>query len=258
MLSWVAAPGAPGLGELLPAISTLIEHEWMEVDFSTVTVTENEAGRKSRFDRVIVPKAEVVEHLPDQGKVSLIDSKVEIEMIACLFANQRINAPAAVNPHVDVVPLKRLQHRYDIFNSHAIDEHGKSSHALLLLISKRADSALGALRAKHQQLVRDVTVGAPPGSRVLVLTRPAAALGADQRLVSHAAETTWAGEVGAALIAAPTTVVSGRLGDVCADRYRIEHEERWAAAEGRHRSLHAHSPPTTAAKSHQASSRTCV
>jgi hypothetical protein len=167
VLSWVAAPGAPGLGELLPAISTLIEHEWMEVDFSTVTVTENEAGRKSRFDRVIVPKAEVVEHLPDQEKVSLINSKVEIAMIPRLFANQRINAPAAVNPHVNVARLKCLQHLYDIFNSHAIDEHGKSSHALLLLISKRADTALGALRAKHQQLVRDVTVGAPLVGRVL-------------------------------------------------------------------------------------------
>jgi hypothetical protein len=180
VLSWVAAPGAPGLGEALPAVPVLIEHEWMEVDFSIATVTENEAGRKSWFDRAVVSKPEVIEHPRDQGKVSLIDSKVEIEMIARLFANQRINAPAAVNPHVNVAPLKCLQHLYDIFKSHAIDEHDKSSHAtnrirdsaicpaatstsgsenlvagLLLLISERAELALRTLRAKHQQFLSD-------------------------------------------------------------------------------------------------------
>jgi hypothetical protein len=56
--------------------------------------------------------------------------------------------------------------------------------------------SLSALRAEHQQLVRDVTVGASLVSRVLVLTRRPAALGADQRVlvsVSHATEATHTG-----------------------------------------------------------------
>lgn len=39
-------------------------------------------------------------------------------MISRLFAKQRIDAPAAVNPDIDVAPLERLQHLYDIVRSH--------------------------------------------------------------------------------------------------------------------------------------------
>ena len=64
-------------------------------------------------------KAEVAQHLLDPRKVALIDGEIEVEMISRLFADQRIDSPAAVNPHVDVVLLKRIQHLDDIVWSHA-------------------------------------------------------------------------------------------------------------------------------------------
>lgn len=62
-------------------------------------------------------EAERLEQPLDARKLALIDSEVEVEMISRLFAKQRIDAPAAVNPYIDVAPLERLQHLYDIFRS---------------------------------------------------------------------------------------------------------------------------------------------
>jgi hypothetical protein len=47
----------------------------------------------------------------------------------------------------------------------------------------RAESALGALRAEHRQLVVDVDLGAPLIGSVLVLARLSAALGNCERTV---------------------------------------------------------------------------
>jgi len=65
-----------------------------------------------------VSEAERLEQPLDARKLALIDSEVEVEMISRLFAKQRIDAPAPVNPYLDVAPLERLQYLYDIFRSH--------------------------------------------------------------------------------------------------------------------------------------------
>lgn len=67
---------------------------------------------------MVVSEAERLEQPLDARKLALIDSEVEVEMISRLFAKQRIDAPAAVNPDIDVAPLERLQHLYDIVRSH--------------------------------------------------------------------------------------------------------------------------------------------
>jgi hypothetical protein len=68
-----------------------------------------------------MPKPKLAERPFDPRKIALIDREVEVEMISRLRANQRIDAPAAVNPHADVVLRKGLQHLADIFCRHAFD-----------------------------------------------------------------------------------------------------------------------------------------
>jgi hypothetical protein len=91
-----------------------------------------------------VSKAEVAERLRDPRKVALIDGQVEVEMISRLFADQRIDEPAAVDPRVDVVLLKRVQHLDDVFTSHALDLSGVTRRDRFSSLRRSTNDALEA------------------------------------------------------------------------------------------------------------------
>ena len=94
-VAWPAVGRPAGLLRL-PAVAVFVELEWMRVDPAPGRIGEDEAGRP--FD---VRAHELVEHVADRFDVFGAHAEVEVVVRARLLSEQRVDAPAALEPEVD-------------------------------------------------------------------------------------------------------------------------------------------------------------
>lgn len=90
------AVGRPTGLPRLPAVAVLVEIEWMSVDAAAVCVGEHEAGRP-----LDVRACEFVQHVADRVDVFGANAEVEVVVRAGLLSEQRIDAPASLEPELD-------------------------------------------------------------------------------------------------------------------------------------------------------------
>jgi hypothetical protein len=76
----------------------------VKVDLASAAIDRDKALRRRACDQ---PIAEVAKQLDDAVRVGQFDHHVEVVVLTRLALEQRINSPAAIQPHAD--PL-RLQH----------------------------------------------------------------------------------------------------------------------------------------------------
>ncbi len=118
MLGGVPRPGSAGLGELLPAVPVLVEPERMDVDLSSAFVAQHETRGQAGLDRRIVAEADLGERALGLRELIPVDREVEIRVIPRLLPDERIDAPAAVDPYRAATTLQRAQHLADVRARH--------------------------------------------------------------------------------------------------------------------------------------------
>ena len=94
-VAWPAVGRPAGLLRL-PAVAVFVELEWMRVDPAPGRIGEDEARRP--FE---VRAREFVEHVADCLDVFRAHAEVEVVVRARLLSEQRVDAPAALEPEVD-------------------------------------------------------------------------------------------------------------------------------------------------------------
>jgi hypothetical protein len=114
VLGRVAGPLVARFGKFLPAVPMFVEAEWVEVDLPSAAVDQYQACRQTWLDRWIVIKADFAERAFDRREIVLIDSEIEVGVIARLLADKRIDTPAPVDPGSRGVALEHAHHLKDI------------------------------------------------------------------------------------------------------------------------------------------------
>ena len=120
----VAAPGRRVGRQLLPTILGLVEDEWMQVDLTTPWVGHDEPGWEAGRRRRVMVEAE-----PRQGPLSLrqalsIECEVHISVRSGLFTQERIHSPATIEPDLDSILFKCMQHLQDVCGTHLGPDDG--------------------------------------------------------------------------------------------------------------------------------------
>ncbi len=86
----------------LPPVASFVELQWMTVDLASSSITENEACRP-----FVIRAVELAERLADPVDVLDANAKIQVVVWTRLLSEQGVDAPASLDPHLDVCCLKR-------------------------------------------------------------------------------------------------------------------------------------------------------
>ncbi len=106
------------LGQGLPAVAGGVEDDRMQVDAAASRALEHEARREPRLSLDIVGEAGAAENLDGLLAVVTRHDQVEILVITCPGADERVDAPASVDPEADSRGLEAVEHIDDIGSVH--------------------------------------------------------------------------------------------------------------------------------------------
>jgi hypothetical protein len=112
------------------AVAVVVEDDRVHVDPAVAVVAQHEAGRRPAPRQPEPPRGE---HLPQARDVVQRDQQVQVVVRAGLLAEQRVDAPAAVDePHGDAVLLERPDHGHDVRGGHHRPSPGRSARRLAM------------------------------------------------------------------------------------------------------------------------------
>src|SRR5213593_1782845 len=89
----------------------------MDVDLTTSGIAEYETSWQSWLHSRVVVESEPSERRLDLRQIAPVDRQIEIAVLPRLLSNERIDAPAAVDP--DATALERVQDLDDARGRHA-------------------------------------------------------------------------------------------------------------------------------------------
>jgi hypothetical protein len=78
----------------------------MDVDLTSEPVDQHEALGRAAGDQLV---AEPAEQLDDAIRAVELGDEVEVVVLAGLPSEQRVDAPAAVDPHGDALPVETVE-----------------------------------------------------------------------------------------------------------------------------------------------------
>ena len=87
-----------------------VEHHWVKIDVFAVAGVQHQTGGKSRPGGRSVAEAQRTQGGLRGLEGGLGDDEVEIVVRAGLFADQRVDAPAPIDPTLDLSVAQTIEH----------------------------------------------------------------------------------------------------------------------------------------------------
>jgi hypothetical protein len=112
----VSAPLSPT--ELLPAVPRVVEEHGVKVDLTPGAVAKDDARRHARLDARIVGEAEQRERALGARDLRAWQDEVEVLVRSRLSTEERVHAPAAVEPGLEARRLEPVEDGEDVLRSH--------------------------------------------------------------------------------------------------------------------------------------------
>jgi hypothetical protein len=105
----IEAPSPPRRRELLSPVSVCVEDERMEVEPASAGIDQHDAGRRSGERGSIRLKPQRHECCLRSCQRSAVEGEVEIGMLPSRPAEQRVDAPAAIDPDVNTGAIENIE-----------------------------------------------------------------------------------------------------------------------------------------------------